>query len=314
MNAPSRPPTPSDLATHLSGTPGSKERFGGDAEKVLETARLIAEANNAWDKGTIAAFRDAQKLNHQVWDKLVSIARSTNLSALPQKELLPASYTALYALVVMSDEEFSAAVVEEDLVTAGASSRSLLDWTKAYRLRGTGIGKEIPLTLVLPDDLTPQQHKILLSALQETAAEFGAQVLEGKGGVKQAGLKADARKALASEIEEHLMQEIAAVVSGAPEDLKTRFGICSAADLIEGPRTTFTGFFQNLEDKVDGAFWRKHGRAYCLKIARDFNLTDSRAERFQLKDRLKKAMDKWNKEIQGFEEMVLDIKSSYMNR
>ena len=214
----------------------------------------------------------------------------------------------------MSDEEFSAAVAEEDLVTAGASSRSLLDWTKAYRLRGTGIGNEVLLTLVLPDDLTPQQHKILLSALQETAADFGAQVLEGKGGIKQAGLKADRRKALASEIEEHLMQEIASVVSGAPEELKTRFSIRSASDLIEGPRTTFTGFFQNLEGKVDGAFWRNHGRAYCLKIARDFNLTDSRAERFQLKDRLKKATEKWTKEIHGFEEMVLDIKSTYMNR
>ena len=87
----------------------------------------------------------------------------------------------------MSDQEFSAAVAQELLKVKNPSSRAILDWTKAYRLRGTGIGKEMPLTLVLPDDLTPQQHKILLSALQETAADFGAQVLEGKGGIKQAG-------------------------------------------------------------------------------------------------------------------------------
>ena len=306
-------PTTEELADRLTAPLGSKDRFGRDGAEVLVTAGLVAAANASWDKGAIGTFQDNQKLHPKVWDKLVAIARSENLKGLPEKSL-PASYTALYGLVVMSNEEFSAAIAEEDLVTAGASSRSLLDWTKAYRLRGTGIGKEVLLTLVLPDDLTPQQHKILLSALQETAAEFGAQVLEGKGGIKQAGLKADRRKALASEIEEHLMQEIASVVSGAPEDLKTRFSIRSAADLIEGPRTTFTGFFQNLEGKVDGAFWRNHGRAYCLKIARDFNLTDSRAERFQLKDRLKKATDKWSKEIHGFEEMVLDIKSTYMNR
>ena len=305
-------PTTQELADRLTAPLGSKDRFGSDGAEVLVTAGLVAAANASWDKGAIGTFQDNQKLHPKVWDKLVAIHKDQRLE--PIKDLLPASYTALYALVVMKDEEFSAAVAEEDLVTAGASSRSLLDWTKAYRLRGTGIGKEVPLTLVLPDDLTPQQHKILLSALQETATEFGAQVLEGKGGIKQAGLKADRRKALASEIEEHLMQEIAAVVSGAPEDLKTRFSIRSASDLIEGPRTTFTGFFQNLEGKVDGAFWRNHGRAYCLKIARDFNLTDSRAERFQLKDRLKKATDKWTKEIHGFEEMVLDIKSTYMNR
>ena len=306
-------PTTKELADRLTAPLGSKDRFGIDGAEVLVTAGLVAAANASWDKGTIGTFQDNQKLHPKVWDKLVAIARSENLKGLPEKSL-PASYTALYGLVVMSDEEFSAAIAEEDLVTAGASSRSLLDWTKAYRLKGTGIGKEVPLTLVLPDDLTPQQHKILLSALQETATEFGAQVLEGKGGIKQAGMKADRRKALASEIEEHLMQEIAAVVSGAPEELKTRFSIRSASDLIEGPRTTFTGFFQNLEGKVDGAFWRNHGRAYCLKIARDFNLTDSRAERFQLKDRLKKATEKWTKEIHGFEEMVLDIKSTYMNR
>lgn len=306
-------PTTKELADRLTAPLGSKDRFGKNGAAVLVTAGLVAAANASWDKGAIGTFQDNQKLHPKVWDKLVAIARSENLKGLPEKSL-PASYTALYGLVVMSDEEFSAAIAEEDLVTAGASSRSLLDWTKAYRLKGTGIGKEVLLTLVLPDDLTPQQHKILLSALQETATEFGAQVLEGKGGIKQAGLKADRRKALASEIEEHLMQEIAAVVSGAPEELKTRFSIRSASDLIEGPRTTFTGFFQNLEGKVDGAFWRNHGRAYCLKIAREFNLTDSRAERFQLKDRLKKATDKWTKEIHGFEEMVLDIKSTYMNR
>ena len=306
-------PTTQELADRLTAPLGSKDRFGSDGAEVLVTAGLVAAANASWDKGAIGTFQDNQKLHPKVWDKLVAIARSENVKGLPEKSL-PASYTAIYALVVMSDEEFSAAVAEEDLVTAGASSRSLLDWTKAYRLRGTGIGKEVPLTLVLPDDLTPQQHKILLSALKETAAEFGVQVLEGKGGVKQAGLKADARKALASEIEEHLMQEIAAVVSGAPEDLKTRFGIRSAADLIEGPRATFTGFFQNLEGKVDGAFWRKHGRAYCLKIARDFNLTDSRAERFQYKKRIAVAVKNWEDKINGFREMADQILTTYMNK
>jgi hypothetical protein len=124
--------------------------------------------------------------------------------------------------------------------------------------------------------------------------------------------KAEARQAKAQEIEEHLMQETAAVVSGAPEELKSRFSICSAADLIEGPRATFTGFFQNLEGKVEGLFWRNHGRAYCLKIARDFNLTDSRAERYQLKKRLEVTVKKWKDKIGGFEEMVQEILATYM--
>jgi hypothetical protein len=307
-------PTTQELADRLTAPLGSKDRFGSNGAAVLVTAGLVAAANASWDKGTIGTFQDNQKLHPKVWDKLVAIARSENVKGLPEKSL-PASYTAIYALVVMSDEEFSAAVAEEDLVTAGASSRSLLDWTKAYRLRGTGIGNEVPLTLVLPDDLTPQQHKSLLSALKETAAEFGAQVLEGKGGIKQAGMKADRRKALASEIEEHLMQEIASVVSGAPEDLKTRFGIRSASDLIEGPKATFTGFFQNLVGKVKIEFWRQFGRSYLLKIARDFNLTDSRAERFQLKKRILDVfIPTWGPQIAGFDAMADEVLTTYMSK
>ena len=307
-----KPPNPSDLAQRLTASPGSRDRFGSTAAEVLEIAALIAAANADWDKGTIAAFQKDQEIHVKVWGKLVALSRSRNLQSLPQKDL-PASYTALYALEVMSPQELKAARAE-GIVTAKASTRSILDWTKEYRLRGTGFGKEVPLTLVLTDDLTPQQHKDLLSALQETAAGFGAQVVEGKGGLKQAGLKADARKALAAKIEEELMREIAAGVSGAPDDLKTRFGVSSAADLIEAPRGTFTGFFQNLEGKVEGAFWRHHGRAYCLKIARDFNLTDSRAERYQFKKRIADAVKNWETKIDGFREMSEQILATYMGQ
>jgi hypothetical protein len=51
-----------------------------------------------------------------------------------------------------------------------------------------------------------------------------------------------------------------------------------------------------------------------LKIAREFNLSDSRTERYQLKDRLKKAVERWGHTIEGFETMVSDALSTYMNR
>jgi hypothetical protein len=170
----------------------------------------------------------------------------------------------------------------------------------------------MPLTLVLKEDLTAEQQQDLLCALKEVAIQYGAEVREGKGGLKQAEVKAEARKAVAERIDEELMRLLGPVVLSAPEDLKSKFEVRSAADLIEGPRATFTGFFQNLVGKVDGLFWREHGRSYCLKIARDFNLTQSRTDRFQLKDRLKKAVEKWDKEIDGFGSMVAEIQSTYM--
>ncbi len=302
-------PTTKELADHLTAPLGSKDRFGGNGAGVLVTAGLVAAANASWDKGTISTFQDNQKLHPKVWDKLVAIHKDQKLRAI--KDLLPASYTAIYALVVMSDKELKAAEAE-GVIKSNASSRSLLDWTKAYRLKGTGIEQEMPLTLVLKDDLTAERQQDLLCALKEIALQYGAEVREGKGGLKQAEVKAEARKAVAERIDEELMRLLGPVVLSAPEDLKSKFEVRSAADLIEGPRATFTGFFQNLVGKVDGLFWREHGRSYCLKIARDFNLTDSRTDRFQLKDRLKKAVEKWDPVITGFGSMVAEIQSTYM--
>ena len=309
-------PTPVFLKERLKGAAGSKDRFGSNAAEVLEISALVAAAQDSWDKNTVAAFQQEQEIHAKVWGKLVSIARSQNLKDLPPDDL-PASYTALYALAVMSPDELQAGLQEGLLVRKEGegplSSRSILDWTKAYRLRGTGINQEIPLTLVLREDLTTEQHQDLLEALGKVANQFGAEVITGKGGIKQAGVKADLRKAKASEIEEELIRLLEPVILDAPDALKQKFQVSSASDLISGSRQMFTGFFQNLVGKVKIDFWSEYGRAYCLKIARDFNLTDSRAERFQLKDRIGKATVTWKGEIPGFESMATGVLKTYMS-
>jgi hypothetical protein len=313
MNMPA--PTPAFLAERLSAAPGAKDRFGSTAAEVLETAALVAAAHLDWDKGTIAAFQDQRGIHAKVWGKLVSIAKSKNLQGLP-KDDLPASYTALYALEVMTPQELQAAVAEGLLKTKKLSSRLILDWTKAYRLKGTGIEQEIPLTLVLREDLSEQQQQDLLTALGHVAEEFGAEVRQGKGGVRQAEVKAEVRQARAQEIEELLMREIGEVVASAPDDLKSKFHLESALDLISGSREQFTGFFKVLEGKEQEVFWIKYGRAYCLKIVRDFNLTDSRFERSQLKKRIEQAIERWGIErsIPGFKEIAEEIQRTYMVR
>jgi hypothetical protein len=184
-------------------------------------------------------------------------------------------------------------------------------------MRGTGIEQEIPLTLVLREDLTGQQKQDLMEALREIADSFGAEVLEGKGGVRQTELKADLRKVRAAEIEEELMRLLGPVVLNAPDALKQQFQVTSGADLIGGSREHFTGFLQVLEGKGDQTvFWQKYGRAYCLKYALDFTLSESRAERFQLKKRVKMAIDRWGIEnaIPGFQEIAEEVMRTYMRR
>ena len=304
-------PTPQDLAQHLTASAGVKDRFGSNAEDVLEVARLVPAANDAWDKSTITAFQQPQKIHEKVWGKLKAIAHSQNLKNLPLEDL-PASYTSLYALVVMKDEELQAAVADGLLKSKDLSTRLILDWTKAYRLRSTGIEQQLPLMLVLREELNEERQQALLFALRQVAGEFGADIQEGIGGVKQAAVKAEARAALALRIEEDLMREIGPVVLNAPEDLKRQFAVSSASDLIGGTRANFTGFFINLVGKKDELFWRNYGHCYCLKIARDFNLTESRAERFQFKKRITDAIKKWGGTINGFTEMAEGVLKTYM--
>jgi len=310
MSAPATKPV--FLSERLQSAAGAKDRFGASAAEVLEIADSVAGADQDWDKATVAAFQKEQEIHQKVWGKLVSIAKSTNLRSLSPEDL-PASYTALYALVVMSPQELKAAGAE-GVISANASSRSILEWTKAFRLRGTGIEQEVPLTLVLRQEMTAEQQQDLMEALKGVADQFGADLLEGKGGVKQASIKTDLRKVLAQQIEEDLMQEIGAVVESAPEDLKGKFKVQGPLDLISGTREQFTGFFQVLEGKAKEVFWQKYGRAYCLKIARDFNLSESRAERYQLRKRLDMSIERWGIErsISGFKEIAEDVKVTFM--
>ena len=306
-----RAPSPPELAEHLKAPPGSKERFGASAEAVQDTARLVAAAASAWDKETIAAFQDQEKVHAKVWGKLIAIASSTNLDSL-KEFVLPASYTALYALVVMKPQELEAAKAEDLFNVQLLSSRVILDWTKAYRMRGTGIEQEIPLTLVLMDDLPEGRYQALLEQLRGVADDFHAELLEGKGGVRQSGLKADQRREVAKQIEDEIRFATSEVILDAPEELRVRFAIHSPEDLISGTLAQFTGFFQLLEDKTPWMFWRKYGRLYCLKIAHDFNVSDSRAERYQLKKRIRSAKEKCADEVDGFDAIADEILQTYM--
>jgi len=307
-----RAPTPLQLAEHLQATPGSKERFGTSASAVLQTARMVAAADSAWDKGTVSAFQDQEKIHSKVWGKLVSIAGSTNLASVAD-EHLPASYTALYALVVMAPNELEIAK-QEGVIRSNASSRSILDWTKSFRLRGTGIEQEVPLTLVLMESLSTQDYQHLLDQLRNVAGRHHAELLEGKGGVRQSELKADQRRARAQQIEEELRFAMTELIFDAPEELRTRFSIHNSDDLINGSLAQFTGFLQMIEDKVPWAFWRKYGRVYCLKVARDYNLSDSRAERYQLKKRIQSAKEKCADEIAGFCSIADEVLETYIAR
>ena len=272
---------PIDLHQRLADLRG----YGKTAPEVLGTAALIAAADSSWSHDQIQQFQTQAEMHPKVWEKLCSIARDTRLKQVPQSSL-PGTYTALYALVVLSDQEWDAAL-QEGIVQPKASSRSLLEWTRQQRLQEQGYRTEQVLRLIHSRELTEQEHTDLLEGLSAVASTYGVSILSGEEGSKQRGVQAEKRKSAAEDLEADLIQLLSPVFDDASTPLKEQFNLQSVTDLVNGELRTFTGFLVRHYGSTEG-MWEGAGQEYCLKVALEFNRTDSRAQRFNYKKRLEK--------------------------
>jgi len=272
---------PKDLLQRLSDLRG----YGKTATEVLTTASLVSEADSAWGPQEIQEFQTQAEMHPKVWEKLCSIARDARLKQVPV-ESLPGTYTALYALVVLSDQEWSAAL-QQGIIRPSASSRSLLEWTRQQRLQEQGYRFEQVLRLIHSRELSKEEQGALIEGITEVAAAYGVNVLTGDEGTKQRGVVSEKRRGAAEDLEEELIQMLSPVFDDASSPLKEQFQLQTVTDLVNGELRTFTGFLVRHYGSTEG-MWNSAGREYCLKVALEFNRTESRAQRHNYKKRLEK--------------------------
>jgi hypothetical protein len=270
-----------DLLQRLTALRG----YGKTSSEVLTTAALTSAADSTWGPEQIQQFQTQAEMHPKVWDKLCSIARDTRFHKVPETSL-PGTYTALYALAVLTDEEWDAAL-QAGIVRGDASSRSILDWTRQYRLKDQGFHAEEVLRLIHSRALTPQEQQSLLDQIRSIAEPYGVSVLTQEEGTKQRGVQAEKRKGAAEDLEADLIQLLSSVFEDASTPLKEQFNLKSVVDLVNGELRIFTGFLVRHYGSTEG-MWKGAGREYCLKVALEFNRTDSRAQRFNYKKRLEK--------------------------
>ena len=272
---------PKDLLQRLSDLRG----YGKTAPEVLTTAALVSQADTDWDPGSIQQFQTQAEMHPKVWEKLCSIARDARLKQVPL-ESLPGTYTALYALVVLSDQEWGRAQ-QEGIIRPSASSRSLLEWTRQQRLQEQGYCFEQVLRLIHSRELSTEEQSLLIKGISEVATAYGVSVLTGDEGTKQRGVVSEKRRGAAEDLEAELTQLLSPVFDDASSPLKEQFHLQTVADLVNGELRTFTGFLVRHYGSTEG-MWDSAGREYCLKIALEFNRTESRAQRHNYKKRLEK--------------------------
>ena len=279
-------PTPEELSLRLQ-QPG---RYGRSGLQVLETCSLVLAADQAWEPEITKEFLSSEEIHPKVWDKLLGIARCQHLQQVDPASL-PGNYTALYALVGMSPEEWQAAL-DQQVVLPNASSRLILDWLRRFRANELeDDAEEIPITLVTSYRLSENDHEVLFQDLRKAAAHYGIKVVEGKLGVRSRKVVEKERKIHEETLLDRLLQSLQGVMESAPAHLRQQFSMTADLDLVNADLKRFTGFLVTLSGGRD-PFWDRYGADYCCKLALEYNRTDSRAQRGNHKRRLKEVIDK----------------------
>jgi hypothetical protein len=258
--------------------------YGRSAREVLETCALAAEYAQEHTPDQVKAFQEKVEINPQVWLRLLAIHRDERLKK--HVEHLPASYTTLYAIHRMSDEEVEAAV-QQGVITPTASSHAILSWTKDFRETSAADVAPWKCLILPPKELNPADISRMSARLNEVAGEFGCRFVSASDYIPPKRDRFSDRKALLPALQEELLQL-----------LEPKFNTLSLADresleihcLQDCLHLDSTGFlkllFPSLPARGRLAGKRKYEKDYVLKIAQEFILTDSRSTRFNLKRRL----------------------------
>ena len=275
--------------------------YGETAQQVLKTAQVLVQQEHQLLAEDFKAFRDGTNWHPKVFSKLLSIGKDHRLVGMAER--LPASYSSIYPLTTLSDAELKAAV-SEGIVRPDAASREILDWIKVKRLEGMDLPETITLSATSKAALTQERKAALLAALQQAAEPFGISIEEGNaaGGTRRAA-KAS-RELRSDDLLQRLTHDLEQVVLDAPQALLDEFEVSDAASLADGEIRVLTGVLVRHCGGTAG-MWETYGKQYCLKVALEFNKTESRAQRFNYRKRLLEVKEK-HQDLSEFIEYLLD--------
>ena len=121
------------LRAELAANGARGNRFGTTSEDVFNMAQLMSAISASFSKSDVKEIQKTFNIHTKVWGKFLCILNDSRIKVLRESNYdLPASYSALYALSVMDDEEFEC-YLKENSVDESTSTRSILGWTQNFR-------------------------------------------------------------------------------------------------------------------------------------------------------------------------------------
>lgn len=263
-------------------------RYGSSAEKVLLISSVVAEYDEEHTPDQIKAFQEATKINPQVWARLLAIHRDKRLKK--YLEYLPCTYTALYAIHRMSDEELDAAV-QQGVIHPGASSHAILKWTKEFRLTS---GECVPpwrCLVVFDQAVEGADLADMQSRMNQIAQEYGAKLISEQDYAPVGSKEEAIKKEWISRMEFVIRTLALPVFVRMTDHARSKAGIEHEDDFLNVDLIAFGSILRS-DAKFHQGGVHYSSPLYVYRLALEYLKTDSRSQRFNYKRRLKQLAEK----------------------
>ena len=281
--------------------------YGSNAAEVLETCALVAEYAREHTPDQIRAFQEKVGINPQVWLRLLALHRDERLKK--HIEHLPPSYTVLYAIHRMKDEEIEAAV-QQGVITPTASSLRILAWSKQNRQRA---GETIPpwrCLIIFDQEVDKKDLNAMRFRINEITREYGAWLVSEIDYIQEEPAVDNQKKQIIEELEKKVLELARPFYERMTERERSNAGVQELENLLHLDVMTFGWITRPDEDIHAKAMRHRYTPAYVYKFALEFHKTDSRSQRFNYKRRLRDLAVKQP----DLKELIDDVLETYMGR
>jgi hypothetical protein len=284
----------------------SRPGYGQTAEEILETCRLVAEAEQILNKKEIFDIRQENEISDQTWKRLSGIGKNEVLWLLRDK--LPAKQSSLYRLNLLEPSDIIIGV-SKGLIHHGTTSRDIEEITKRARINSRYKLSDRQIFLFEDNRLDDQMFSDLLEEINRIAREydccFDTDNLES---IRKTDAKyqydkrmTDIRWLLRQDIENLQIVESLYAYDDIEddqekEDIRTELINMSFRDFVNSLMAIAISRESMMKD---------YGFLYCLKIAHEYWRTDSRSQRYNYKRRLIEVKTKYP-ELEEDVEYVLE--------
>jgi len=258
--------------------------YGNNAVEVLRTCALVSEYASEHTPDQIRAFQKNVGINSQVWLRLLALHRDERLRK--HLEHLPTSYTALYAIHRMKDEEIEAAV-QQGVITPTASSLWILEWAKQNRQRAGEIIPPWRCLIVFDREIEQVDFGTMRHRIDEITREYGAKLVSEIDYIQEVPAVDNQKKQIIEELENKVLELAKPFYERMTEHERHNAGASLLENLLHLDVMTVGWITRPDEDISLKAMRHRYTPAYVYKFALEFYKTDSRSQRFNYKRRLR---------------------------